>query len=482
MREVGHLVIVGGGFSGVALAAELARRDAGVRITIVEAGTRLGRGVAYGTSNPSHLLNTRADQMGLFADDPAHFLRWLRTRGRAAHGGDFVPRHLYGEYLEETLLAVCTGTSRARLVVELAARATAVTRSTGAAVATDKLAVTLSDGRTLVADAVVLATGHPAPADPFGGTLDGARCYLRDPWRADAIAGISREEQVLVIGTGLTAVDAVLALEAQGHRGPIHAVSRHGLLPRPHSARREMLPGDLQSALRIGCALGDLRTMVETLRRTIAAAAERGMGWQAVFDALRPMVPSVWADLCPRDRQRFVHSIRPFWDVHRHRLPHGQASRVAALQARGRLSVRAAHLLHAVNDGDSIAVDYALRGAGRAVRERYEWVINCTGSSFARQSRPPLEQDLVARGALLPDPLGLGYVTAANGSVVGAHGPVRQLYLIGPACRPYFWEHTAVPELRAQAAALAAELLQDEARLAIASRSSSLRPSAAATH
>jgi uncharacterized NAD(P)/FAD-binding protein YdhS len=317
MREVGHLVIVGGGFSGVALAAEIARRGAAVRMTIVEGGTRLGRGLAYGTSNPSHLLNTRADQMGLFAADPAHFLRWLRARGRAVHGGDFAPRHLYGEYLEETLLRVCTGASRARLLVEIGTRAIAVTRS--ATAAPNEFTVTLSDGRALAADAVVLATGHPAPADPFGGALGGSRCYLHDPWRLDAIAGIPHDEQVLVVGTGLTAVDAVLALEAQGHRGPIHAVSRHGLLPRAHSARRETLPGDLQSALRIDCALGDLRTMVESLRRTIAAAAERGIGWQAVFDAFRPMVPAVWADFCSRDRQRFVRSIRPFWDVHRHR-------------------------------------------------------------------------------------------------------------------------------------------------------------------
>jgi uncharacterized NAD(P)/FAD-binding protein YdhS len=482
MREPEHLVIIGGGFSGVALSAELARRAARVRTTIVEGGTRLGRGLAYGTSNASHRLNTRADQMGLFADDPAHFLRWLRASGHAVHAGDFVPRHVYGEYLEQTLLRAFARTSRAQLVVELATRATRIVRSLDAATSTEKFSVSLSDGRTLTADAVVLATGHPPPADPFGGSLNGARCYLRDPWQVDAFAAIPRDEQVLVIGTGLTAVDAVLALEAQGHRGPLHAVSRRGLLPRPHSTRREILPGDLQSALRIGCALGDLRTMVEALRRTIATAAERGIGWQAVFDAFRPMVPGVWAELCPRDRQRFVHSIRPFWDVHRHRLPHAQASRVAALQARGRLSVRAAQLLRAVNDGDSIAVDYALRADGRIARERYEWVINCTGSSFSRQSRPPLEQDLVARGMLLPDPLGLGYVTGANGAVVGAQGPIQGLYLVGPACRPHFWEHTAVPELRAQAAALAAELLSGEAHAAITSRSSRWPAAAVAMH
>jgi uncharacterized NAD(P)/FAD-binding protein YdhS len=462
MREVGHLVIVGGGFSGVALAAELARSGAAVRITIVEGGSRLGRGLAYGTSNTAHVLNTRADQMGLFAGDPAHFLRWLRARGRTAHGGDFAPRHVYGEYLEQTLLRAFANASRAQLTVELATRATDITRSTDACSA-QRFHVALSDGRALVADAVVLATGHPPAADPFGGALSRARCYLRDPWRADVIEAIPREDQVLVVGTGLTAVDAVLALEAQAHRGPIHAVSRHGLLPRAHRAPRESLPGDLHSALRVGCALGDLRTVVAAVRRTVAAAEQRGIGWQAVFDAMRPMVPALWADLCPRDRQRFVHSIRPFWDVHRHRVPPAQATRIAALQARARLSVRAARLLHAMNDGDSIAVDYALQAGGRIVRERYEWVINCTGSSFARDSRPPLERELVARGMLLPDPLGLGYVTGASGAVVGARGTVAGLYLLGPACRPHFWEHTAVPELRAQAAALATELARPAA-------------------
>ncbi len=462
MREPEHVAIIGGGFSGVALAAELVRGGAGLHVTLVEGGDRLGRGLAYGTPSASHQLNTRADQMGLFADDPMHFLNWQRARGRATHAADFVLRRDYGEYLERSLLAVCSSGSRAPLTVEMQTRATDLVRSA------DGFAVSLSDGRALLADTVVLATGHPPPADPFGGALRAAPRYVRDPWRHDEIAAIAPADSVLVIGTGLTAVDIVLELEQRGHRGPIHAVSRRGLLPRAHRARREALPADLQARLCAGFALNDLREMVATVRRVAVVAEQRGVGWQAVFDALRPMAPRIWGALCARDRQRFVRWLRPFWDVHRHRLPPGQAGRIAALRARGRLAVHAARLGSAVDCGDSIVAEYTRCARGKVVRERYGWVINCTGSSFAKSTSPPFERQLLERGLLLPDPLGLGYVTGTNGAVMSATGPVRGLFVLGPACRPHFWEHTAVPELRAQAAGLAAQLLERSEPRAIA--------------
>jgi uncharacterized NAD(P)/FAD-binding protein YdhS len=457
MRNPEDLIIVGGGFSGVALAAELVRSRVPLSITLVESGRRLGRGLAYGTPFAAHLLNTRADQMSLFADDPGHFLRWRHVHGHATSAAEFVPRKDYGEYLEESLLAACTARSRARLTVQLETRVTDVAKTASG------FDVALSDGRRLESANVVVATGHPKPADPLRGAVpDDAPRYLRDPWRHDDLERVAAADSVLLLGAGLTAVDVVLALEQRGHRGPVHALSRRGLLPRPHRARRETLPDDLQTALAVGIALNDLRGITAIVKRVAAAAEERGVGWQAVFDALRPLTPRIWAALCARDRYRFVRWLKPFWDVHRHRLPPVQAGRLAALRARGRLAVLAGRLTGGTDCGDSVVVDYRLRN-GKRVSERYDWVVNCTGSSFAKAACPPLERRLLERGLLLPDPLGLGYVTDANGGVLGPRGPVRGLHLLGPACRPIFWEHTAVPELRAQAVALAAELLQTRA-------------------
>ncbi|HZF30216.1 MAG TPA: FAD/NAD(P)-binding protein [Gammaproteobacteria bacterium] len=453
MHHSERVIIIGGGFSGVALAAELVRRGAASSITLVESGDRVGRGLAYGTASASHLLNTRADQMSLYGDDPEHFLRWRRRGGHATHGAEFVRRSDYGEYLERALIAACTEAPHARLTVEMGARATDVERTAGG------FAVSLADGRELRGDAVVLATGHPAPADPFGGALPAsATRYLREPSRHEDLAKIAPGAAVLLIGTGLTAVDVVLALEERGHRGPVHAVSRRGLLPRAHRARRETLPTDLHRALAAGVAVNGLRGIVAALRSVAAAADEHGVGWQAAFDALRPLAPRIWAELCAADRRRFVRLLRPFWDVHRHRLPPAQAGRIAALRARGRVVIRAGRVRGGVDRGDSIVVDVQPRGSTETVAERYDWVVNCTGASFAKSSSRPLERRLLEQGLLLADPLGLGYVTDDVGGVLGASGPVRGLYVLGPACRAAFWEHTAVPELRAQAAKLAADL------------------------
>lgn len=455
MRELRHVAIIGGGFSGVALVAELIRRRKGLAVTLVESAERLGRGVAYGTAVGSHLLNTRASQMSLYADDPDHFVRWSRRRGHAVHGTEFLPRCEYGEYLEESLRELCAAAAPTGLTVHLQAQAADVVPNG------ERFTVRLVDRRTLIADAVVIATGHPSPADPFRGDLPDHSCrYLRDPWRCDAYASIAPSDRVLIVGTGLTAVDTVLALEQGGHRGPIHALSRHGLLPRAHRADRPALPPDLRTELFVGLSHDDLRRAIATVRRVAACADERGVGWQAVIDALRPAVPRLWTALCPSHRRRFVQSLQPYWDVHRHRLPPSQASRVAELQAGGRLKVMAGRLRSGVDEGKSIVAEYTLRASGELVRERYDWVINCTGSSFTKGVTRPLERRLLERGLLLADPLGLGYVATDIGAVIGAGGPLAGLYLLSPACRANFWEHTAVPELRAQAAALADDLLR----------------------
>jgi len=112
MQRRRHVAIVGGGFSGVALATELLRTGDGQRVTLLESGPRLGRGVAYDTADPAHLLNTRAERMSLFGTDPAHFVRWDQARGRATEPKDFVARSVYGDYLEDTVHALASNADR----------------------------------------------------------------------------------------------------------------------------------------------------------------------------------------------------------------------------------------------------------------------------------------------------------------------------------------------------------------------------------
>jgi uncharacterized NAD(P)/FAD-binding protein YdhS len=425
------------------------------RVTLLESGPRLGRGIAYGTTDPAHLLNTRAERMSLLGGDPTHFVRWSRARGRETEPTDFLARSMYGDYLEDTLNALASGVGSGMFSAQSS------TEVRDVAPLHAGFAIVLDGGATLPADEVVLATGHPLPGDPLAHWLPaGAPRYLRDPWRSHELAAIGSDDRVLLLGTGLTMVDVVLTLTARGHRANIGAVSRRGLLPRAHSAAHEPLPQDLVDELRRGLSLGNLRRALRVVRGAAAAAEDRGLDWQAVVDALRASTEPFWGALCAADRRRFLQHLRPYWDVHRHRLPPPTAERLAALVGEGRLHVRAARVCAASVTDRGIAVSTRERhGDGTA---HYDWIVNCTGPSFAKQSCRALERRLLERGLLIADPLALGFVTTPDGRAFGAHGPVEGLYVLGPACRSQRWEHTAVPELREQARALAVALRRDQ--------------------
>jgi uncharacterized NAD(P)/FAD-binding protein YdhS len=459
MRDSFHVVVVGGGFSGTALAARLLRTMRGrLQVTLLEGGPMLGRGIAYGTPDDGHLLNTRAAHMSVLGDDADHFIRWNEMRGKRIAPDAFASRRAYGEYLDTTLRTLAATRRDVRFTAHVDTRVADVRREAAG------FAVTLADGRTLAASAVVLATGHPPPADPLAQWLPrGADRYLPDPWRHTDVERIAPAERVLLIGTGLTMVDVTLTLARRGHAGRIDALSRHGLLPREHAVASQVLPRDLRDALFADLSRNDLRCALRAVRATVTAAESRGLTWHAVMDALRPVTPRLWSGMCAADRQRFVARLRTFWDVHRHRLPSAPTKALAALGAAGQLAVRAGRIRRAASRGKALTIDVAARGAG-VLRERYDWVVNCTGSSFTRANSRGLERQLIERGLLIVDPLGLGYLTEANGAVFGAQGPVRGLYVLGPACRAQCWENTAVPELRKQAETLAAELLQVAAR------------------
>ena len=456
MHKRYHVAIIGGGFSGIALAAQLVRRgNSRLAITLLEAGARLGRGLAYDTTVDSHLLNSPADQMSLYSDKPEHFIDWSRRNGEPIPHAGFARRRSYGAYLEDSLLGGLVHTGRVDFSAQLQTRVLDIMQSGSGFV------VMLADGRHLDCDAVVIATGNPLPADPLTASLaPHSPRYRRNPWEQRDVASMGADDRVLLIGTGLTMVDVALALDAGGHRGAIDAISRRGLLPRAHTDRKEHLPPHLHVRLVEGLASWTLREVLGAVRGSIDDAAQRGYSWHAVFDVLRPLTPALWSAMSAPDRERFVKWLRPFWEVHRHRMAPAPAATITAMQAEGRLSIRAGRITRAFTQGDSIVVEQRLRGESARRQECYSWIVNCTGPAFDRASSRVLERHLIDRGMLRQDPLGLGYVTGHNGAAFGIRGPVAGLYLLGPACRPERWENTAVPELRQQADLLATELIR----------------------
>jgi uncharacterized NAD(P)/FAD-binding protein YdhS len=443
------VAIIGGGFTGTTLAAQLLRRSGGnVSVVLIERGARLGRGVAYSTECADLLLNVRARNMSAYPDNPEHFLEWVRLHHDPnASPDDYLPRQLYGRYVASLLQQ------------EIERHPGQFQHVQDEAVTLARLGNTaeigLRSGRTLSADKVAVALGNFPPGDPRlrGRTPHGQR-YVSNPWALSALGDVAQDKSVLLVGSGLTSVDVAIILRRGGFRGTIHILSRRGLLPQTHKATAPWPPfWDDQSPKTVSGLLRLIRTQVE-------AAETASSGWRAVMDSLRPFTQEIWRTLSLKERRRFLRHVRPYWDAHRHRVAPAIGASLTSQIQEGHVEIHAGRIQAYTEDGGGVDVAYRDREYGQLKRLRVDRVINCTGpESNCSKVDDPLLTNLIRQKLARPDPLFLGLDVSPDGALISAHGePSDILYAIGPVRRGSLWETIAVPELRVQVSQLSTVL------------------------
>jgi uncharacterized NAD(P)/FAD-binding protein YdhS len=438
------IIVIGGGASGVLLAAHLLRnRDADIRITLIEKRPVFGQGVAYSTALPDHLLNVSALGMSAYADDPEHFLRWLIGRGLATAENPrvYVPRSLYGEYLA-TVLADLRGADGGKDRIHLLSEECVSVTTTAAGVD-----VKLANGASVVGHVAVLAVGHEE--QPSVEKSLAIRPGSQDDKPVDP------DSPVLILGTGLSMVDAFLSLTASGHRGRIVALSRRGLVPSIHQAGN---PIRLDAA---DVPLGtDLSYFVRWFRRLVRDTERNGGDWRDVVDGIRPFNQRIWQSWPHSARRRFIDHTRAWWDIHRHRMPPELHERVIRAVAEGELELVAGKLVEAKRRGDGLEATIRRRHGPQTETISVARVYDCTGitTDLAAGSNP-IVRSLIDRGLARPDPLRIGLDVTPQCAIVGSDGqPSERLFAIGPLTRGAFFEIEAIPDIRVQCAGLAKRL------------------------
>ena len=456
------IVIVGGGFSGTLVAANLLRRPppGPTRLVLIERANEIARGAAYAERGFPYLLNVPASRMSANSAAPKEFLEFAQRRIPKATGEDFLPRALYGEYLGEVLLAAqLSAPSNIRLEI-IRGSVTNIRRIERHL----PLQVELEEGRRITADDVVLALGNPKPASLASAksVLDHP-AYIADPWGTDL--KLARGQTVLLIGTGLTAADVINVASADPQRLPtLHALSRHGLVPpRQTPFRPDAFKGDGNALLL--AASRSLRGLTSSVRLLANEAEKMGGDWREAITFVRNMAPTIWQRLPERDRVRFLRHVRAYWDIYRHRLPPELIQKIDALRSSQRLTIHAGHIKEFIPRDERIEVIWRPRGAQKLRTQQFDRVINCTGPDYAiARSTDPLWRNLVQCGLCVADSLGLGLRTGPSGAIVDADGwPGPHLFYVGPMLRADHWEATAAHELRGHAEKLAA-LLATERR------------------
>ncbi|ESW77198.1 MULTISPECIES: FAD/NAD(P)-binding protein [unclassified Mesorhizobium] len=441
------IIIVGGGASGVVLAAHLLKSpNPDLRVTLIEKRPHFGQGIAYSTLLSAHVLNVSAAGMSAYADDPLNFWRWLQGRGLISQEQTpqtpfYAPRSVYARYLKEVLdelEAREKETGRLRLIRE---------ESLSISPTSSGVEVVLANGTSVVAHLAVLATGH----DEQPGAGQGHAIRMG----TEADTALDPEARVLVLGTGLSMVDAFLSLEQRGHRGEIVAVSRRGLLPSPH---RKGNPIKLDVA---DIPLGtQLSYFVGWFRDLIRENQKAGIDWRDVVDGLRPFNQKIWQNWPSSAKRRFVEHTKAWWDIHRHRLAPEVHARVTEAVRTGRIRPVAGRVV-GIEAGDGFTVGIQSRHTKALETLQVARIYDCTG--IARDistTSNSVVRSLVDRGLARPDPLRLGLDVTAKCEIIAGDGTASaKILAVGPLTRGTFFEIDAIPDIRVQCARLSKQLL-----------------------
>jgi uncharacterized NAD(P)/FAD-binding protein YdhS len=427
-----------------------------LHLTVINDQGPVGRGVAYGLRRPEYLLNVAARNMSAFPHEPDHFLQWLRTRSEFESTPEielrerFVPRQIYGDYLRSIVQhhlqspgEVTPASSEFVLggVVDVEPRAA-------------ECLVRLADGSAIEADRVVLATGNEPPAAlPGAQALQDHPAWIGNPWQAWEQRLPPHDGSIVILGTGLTAVDAIITLRAFGWLGNIHAVSRHGWFPHAHFRGIEypdFPPADVDLT-----ALG-LDELLALIEEHCLILHQRNANPAIIVDKLRPHTQHIWSCFSREERLTFARQHAARWNVFRHRIAPDLHSQITSSQLTGQLRVHAGSIVKLVASEDRINVE--LEDGGSLTGDL---VINATGPSTKfTASKSVLLQNLLRRGAIAPDATDMGIHLDSDHTVFTSAGERSPwLLALGPILRGTYWETIAVPELRMQARRVAETLL-----------------------
>lgn len=486
------IVIIGAGASGTILLNQLIDKisknsSKSFSIFLIEKSGIFGPGLAYNTPLASHILNMRADTLGILDNNPRHFTEWLRKKNNSS--GDagtsnrdpaYPPRNVYGDYIRDVLELTLNRASSINLNVELIKGEAVDIIHRG-----DVIDVSLADGTVISSDYTVLSPGNFPPA--FLKELKGVKGYIPYPWPATRIMkSVPREAPVCILGSGLSAIDTFFTLLENGHKEKITFLSRRGFLPKvqgdfndyqlkyvnPENIEmiikkndkilfldviRELFFKEIENAE--GKGIDWLRvfnpdgSVSDILEKDIKKAEQETIPYQRVLNASGPLTGMIWKHLSVEDRLRFDRELKTLWTVYRHPMPMVNAGKIIAAIKSGQLDIESGCMCVRTCGDKDFEIDVSTRfGVPYVIKSPF--IINATGQGLAvSKFDSELIRKLIERELIVPHPNGGIYVDFETSVVLNRKGGlIPGLFALGEITRgTHFLTNGIVPNMKTSA-------------------------------
>lgn len=433
-----EIVIIGDGYAAAVMAMHLLRKGiAGDAMTII--GPRVaGKGNAYSCANPFFRLNIREDLPTIFSEDPLHFARWAQDHvndpDAKADAGSFYRRRDFGSYVVQLL----HDTKGSPAIERVLAKVKQLRPESG------HWAIALDDGSQLSANRVIIATGNAPPAWPcaVSSSAQSLGRMVENPWPGDYLERIHPEDHVILLGGGLTALDAISALVGQGHRGIVSVISPRAIFPPVQAlwkrCNQPQMPKNLSP-----------RGLVRFMRNYLPKIPADSPEWQSAWEELRPHLNEVWQQFSAQEQRSLLKRLGWVWSLYRFRASPQTIAAYEYLQARNQVQFALGRAKHITHSEEKIRV--LMSSGTELVGDR---IINCTGVGS-----DPLTNELIASGFVAPDALLQSISVNTDFRVMNPEQePYANLWMIGPATMGSLGDVVASSAIAKQAEQLAGQI------------------------
>lgn len=495
------IAIVGGGASGLSLSNQIIRKLMKNRkhyrlsITLFEKKADVGPGNAYRMDLKSNLMNTQTrtlDQrfgegfglvdfllsnpslMDEFDVDPVSFV------------DEFIPRPLFGLYLKAFAEHIAALAQRHGVTFKVV-HDEVVDLSR----ADDSGRYSLhTASEPMTFDFVYLCQGH------LNSNKD-ERYVNNDQYThsvytvAGLIAKIPKTASVGILGTRLSAIDAIIALRESGHQSAIHCHSRSGRLPAIRSLTQVHTPqilnrhnlevvkrrGEKISLSKLGTMLaaeinlaeGKELALEEILQSTLNAkeyyehevnetTSKGHRPYQAAMYSTNTCIDLMWQLLDDTDKHIFLRRFFSLWMSYRASIPLKNGQKILSHLQRGNLSIHAQLKSHRYN---AQSKKFELLNHEGVIIAEVDCLINAMGSpSDVAKSDDLLIHKLLARDLVAKDPFGGLKVDYRTGAVID---PItgtanKKLFVLGPITSGTYFTTTVLEVIERQAKDRASQL------------------------
>lgn len=432
--------IIGSGLAAILTAIALYRKNKFIKIELFERYNDLTlKGLAYSSLLPYQPLNVTASKMSLLHDDNNHFIDWLydyyaEKYPKSDLSSSFQPRYVYALYCKDTINKIVESISIVHEEV----------------VDIDDFGITqvltLSSGKKIETNYVILATGNAHAPTLLG--IDDYNGKVITNLVGLSIESVKKYHHLLIVGSGLTAVDIIGSLCKIDYAGKITLISRKGLLPMVHKTNPNAnIDINIEELLAIKPAsLYQYFSFIKTYLRNNAT-----VDWRDLVDSIRVYVPTLWQNLNPKDKKLFIVRFKSYWEVHRHRMPEQSANIIANLKDRGVLKVLKATIKNA-------KADSVFLSNGEEIQP--DCIINCTGQVTDIIKHSALLKNMLAKKLLVRDDLKLGALLKNTGEII--NGQVENssnIFALGALRRADDYETIAARELKLHSLTIAQEII-----------------------